>query len=48
MKSSVTWFLGIRFLEAEPDRGILVKVIYWRRALGRKGVRGAGWAGEGA
>lgn len=47
MKSFVIWFFGIRFLEVESDRGIFVKVIYWRRVFGRKGVRGVGWVGEG-
>jgi hypothetical protein len=29
----------MEFLEAEPEMGILVQMGYWKRALGRKGVR---------
>lgn len=32
----MTWFLRMRFLEAELQMGILVKVLYWR-VLGEKG-----------
>ena len=39
VQSCVTWYLRMRFLEAELEMGVLVKGVYWRRALGRK--RGA-------
>lgn len=39
--SFVIWFLKMEFLE-EASMGILVKVGYWRKVLGREGAREAG------